>query len=198
MKFDFSADPLQQLDDSVKEAAEKGLKDPNAMSLATADSKGKPSVRIVLYKGLIRGGFSFYTNYEGRKGRELAANPHGALCFYWPSFDLQIRAEGLVKPLTREESEAYFRTRPRLSQLGAWASRQSEALDGMETLQAEVAGYEQRFLGQDIPCPPHWGGYHLVPLDMEFLFMKSGRLHERFWFSRPSSADIWNRRMKFP
>ncbi|MBX3041734.1 MAG: pyridoxamine 5'-phosphate oxidase [Bdellovibrionaceae bacterium] len=196
MNFDFSADPFQQLDGFVKEAAERGLKDPNAMALATVSEDGKPSVRIVLYKGLIRGGFSFYTNYEGRKGRELAGNPFASLCFFWPTMDLQIRVEGKTAPLTRAESEAYFKTRPRLSQIGAWASHQSETISGTDELQAQVDEVDKRFQGQDIPCPPHWGGFHLIPSAIEFWFNRNGRLHERFCFLR--EGNDWKRLMKSP
>ncbi|HRO67845.1 MAG TPA: pyridoxamine 5'-phosphate oxidase [Pseudobdellovibrionaceae bacterium] len=196
MNFDFSADPFLQLDGFVKQAAEKGLKDPNAMALATATEEGKPSVRIVLYKGLIRGGLSFYTNYEGRKGRELAGNPFASVCFFWPTLDVQIRVEGEVAPLTRDESEAYFRTRARLSQVGAWASHQSETISGTAELQAHVDEIEKRFQGREIPCPPHWGGFHLIPSSFEFWFNRSGRLHERFCFLREGSG--WKRLMKSP
>lgn len=197
MDFDFSADPFQQLNDSVATAAGKGLKDANAMALATASRDGKPSVRIVLYKGIVRGGLSFYTNYQGRKGRELLENPYASVCFYWPTLDQQVRVEGRVAPLTREESEAYFRTRHRLSQLGAWASDQSQEIPNLEALQKKVEAFDEQFRDQEVPCPPHWGGFHLVPDRFEFWFGREGRLHERYCYEK-ADAGLWRRVMRSP
>lgn len=197
MSFDRSADPFASLDLLVKQATEAGLKDPNAMALATCEPATlQPSVRIVLYKGLVRGGLSFYTNYEGRKGQELTANDRASVCFFWTTMDTQIRVEGRVARLTREESEAYFRTRPRLSQLGAWASAQSSRIADLESLQAKVDSYEKEFAGADIPCPPHWGGFHLVPTAFEFWFAKQGRLHERYCYERDRNG--WRSFMRSP
>lgn len=197
MDFEFQRDPFEQLDLCVKAASEKGIKDPNAVALATAGSDAKPSVRIVLYKGRLRGGLSFYTNYEGRKGQELLKNPEAAFCFYWPMFDLQVRVEGAVKPMERADSEAYFRGRPRLSQVGAWASHQSEEITGIEQLQKQVDEIEARFAGKDIPCPPHWGGFLLIPRAFEFWFGREGRLHERYCYEA-SEAGSWRRFMRSP
>lgn len=196
MNFDFAADPFQQLDACVEEAARVGLKDANAMALATVGPDGKPSVRIVLYKGALRGGLSFYTNYEGRKGRELAGNANASLCFFWPTLDLQIRVEGEVLPLSRMESESYFASRPRLSQLGAWASHQSDEIESPDELQSRLEHYEDLFRGKEIPCPPYWGGYHLIPTAFEFWFGRQGRLHDRFCFARDGQG--WRRFMRSP
>lgn len=196
MEFDSTVDPFEHLDRLVGEAERAGIKDANAMALATVDSNSKPSVRIVLYKGLIRGGLSFYTNYEGRKGRELEAGSLASVCFFWASQERQVRVEGSVARLTRAESEAYFRTRPRLSQLSAWASRQSDVLSGVDELQARIDEMDDRFSGQDVPCPPNWGGYHLIPSSFEFWFGHLGRLHHRYCYERVGGG--WRTFMRYP
>ncbi|MBX2989008.1 MAG: pyridoxamine 5'-phosphate oxidase [Bdellovibrionaceae bacterium] len=196
MKFDLSADPFHHLDQLVKEAADHGVKDANAMALATLGDNDMPSVRIVLYKGRIRGGLSFYTNYEGRKGRELDHHPLASVCFFWPALERQLRVEGEVKKLTREESEAYFRTRPRLSQLGAWASRQSEKIADIEELEERLIAVEKKYENQTVPCPPHWGGFHLIPSAFEFWFGRNGRLHERYCYERRGGG--WDTFMRSP
>lgn len=198
MKFDLTADPFSHLDRLVQEAQKAGLKDPNGMALATVSGDAQPSVRIVLYKGLIRGGLSFYTNYQGRKARELDINAKVSACFYWPTRDTQVRVEGVAAKLTRAESEAYFKTRPRLSQLGAWASQQSQELSSMAELEARIAEMDKRFNGMDVPCPPHWGGYHIVPHAFEFWFAHEGRLHERYVYEKKSDAKTWRTYMRFP
>lgn len=158
--------------------------EPNAMALATADASGAPSVRIVLLKGLAADGFSFFTNYESEKGMDLAANPNAALCFYWMPFERQVRVAGKVARLSRKETEAYFRSRPRGSQIGAWASKQSAVLADRATLEREALDAEARFKGKDVPPPPHWGGYLLKPDTVEFWQGRSSRLHDRFRYTR--------------
>lgn len=156
--------------------------DPTAMALATADATGAPSVRMVLLKGVDERGFQFYTNYESRKGQELAENPRAALCWHWDWCEMQVRAEGAIERLSAAESDAYFATRPRGSQLGAWASFQSQPLDSRFALLRRVLATEARHLGRAIPRPPHWGGYLLRPQCIEFWQGKKSRLHERRQF----------------
>lgn len=195
MSFDFSVDPFVHLQALVKEATEKGLSEPTAMQLATVSENGQPSVRTVLFKGLIRGGLSFYTNYKGRKGRELATRSRASVNFFWPELQTQIRVEGEVFPLTRAESEAYFKTRPRLSQLGAWASAQSEEIPSLEVLERKILDLEKNYPGE-VPCPPHWGGYHLLPDSFEFWFGRQGRLHERCCYEK--RGDSWRTFLRAP
>lgn len=184
-------DPFQHFANLLSEAEKNIPKDPNAMQLATVNSEGQPSVRTVLMKGVLRGGVSFYTNYEGRKAQDLAENAKAAVNFYWPSLDRQIRIEGVMEKMTEAESEAYFQTRPRLSQIGAWASQQSQSVPDLETLDERVALFEKRYLNQRVPKPPHWGGYLLMPLRFEFWFARVGRLHERYIYRRNSFSDRW-------
>lgn len=196
--FDFLRDPFDHFSDIFSDAQKKIQKDPNAMSLATVSPEGFPSVRTVLFKGVVRKGFSFYTNYESPKGLDLIATRKAALLFYWPSMDTQIRLEGPVEKLTREESESYFSSRPRLSQLGAWASHQSRKIKDHEELEARVLEYERQFSGRAVPCPPYWGGFHLLPLKFEFWFARSGRLHERFVFERKTLEASWETSIRSP
>lgn len=192
-------DPFEWFQQEYDEAVVAKIPDPNAMQLATIGPDGTPSVRTVLYKGLVRGGLSFYTNYKSAKSRDLAAVNRAAVNFFWPELQRQIRVEGLVDRLTREESEAYFHTRPRLSQIGAWASEQSREIPDFEWLENRVREFEKKFADQEVPCPPDWGGFRLVPLKMEFWFGRQGRLHERFVFER-SSPDTreWRRYLQSP
>lgn len=194
--FDFKKDPIENFLILYKEAQIKGIPDANAMSLATVNAENKPSVRIVLFKGIVRGGFSFYTNYEGRKGQDMQANRNVGVNFFWPHLDRQVRIEGQVEKLTREESEAYFNTRPRLSQLGAWTSSQSEVLESFAAFQKKFASIEEKFKGQTVPCPPHWGGYRIVPDEIEFWFGKDGRLHERYIYQH--QGQTWKHFLRFP
>jgi len=181
-------DPIVRFSALFARAGRDAPFDPTAVALGTADADGRPSVRMVLLKGVDARGFSFYTNYESRKGRELGAKPHAALCFYWPWLDEQVRVEGPVEQLPAEESDAYFARRPRGSQLGAWASHQSEPLDSRFALLRRVAATEARFLGRAIPRPPHWGGFLLRPERIEFWKSKTSRLHERLRFTRTSEG----------
>ncbi len=196
--FDFSLEPYHNLENLLKEAENLKVAEPTAMSLATVHPSGAPQVRTVLFKGIIREGLSFYTNMESEKGKSLLAHPQGALNFYWAPLQRQVRFEGKVVRLTRDEDEAYFQTRPRLSQIGAWASLQSQELPSFEAFNERVAKFDLQFADQEVPCPPHWGGFHLLPIYCEFWFGRSGRLHERYCFSRASQDEQWRRFLKFP
>jgi pyridoxamine 5'-phosphate oxidase len=177
---DLDPDPIKQFANWFTAAIEAQIRDVNAMSLATASADGRPSVRIVLLKGFDHDGFVFFTNYESEKGQELAANPYAALAFYWIELDRQIRIGGKTTKTSREESERYFHSRPLGSQLGAWASRQSEVVDARRVLDARMAQITERFAGKPVPLPPHWGGYRLQPDRMEFWQGRTNRLHDRF------------------
>ena len=165
-------------------------------ALATADADGRPSLRVVLVRQVDERGFVFHTNFNSRKGRELVANPHAALCFYWPTLDEQIRAEGSVERLGGEESDAYFVTRPRGSQLGAWASDQSARLESRETLEARYRDIEKRFEGIPVPRPPFWGGFRLRPARVEFWYGRNDRLHDRVLYVR--DGDGWRIERLYP
>ena len=177
-------DPFALFDAWFAEAQASEPNDPNAMALATADADGRPSVRMVLLKGHGAEGFVFYTNREGRKAGDLAANPLAALLFHWKSLRRQVRIEGAVSHVTNAESDGYFASRSRDSQLGAWASEQSRPLDRRETFEARFAEAQARFEGGDVPRPPHWGGYRVNPSTIEFWQDRAYRLHERRVFTR--------------
>ena len=160
------------------------LPDPSAMALGTVGERGEPSVRIVLLKGFDERGFVFYTNYEGRKGRQLLSNPQAALCFHWPTLEVQVRVEGAVTKVAAKEADAYFATRNRSSQIGAWASRQSEPLETPGALGERVKKYETEFAGKDVPRPKYWSGFRVSPERIEFWKGKPNRLHERHLYTR--------------
>lgn len=184
MSIDRAADPIVQFESWLRDAEATELNDPNAMTLATVGADGLPSARMVLLKGVDDDGFVFYTNLESRKGQELAANPHAALCFHWKSRKRQVRVEGQVERVTDEEANAYFATRPRISQIGAWASKQSRPLHGRLELESRVASYTARFHVGTVPRPPHWSGYRVRPQSIEFWEDRPFRLHMRFLFQR--------------
>jgi pyridoxamine 5'-phosphate oxidase len=189
-------DPFALFDAWFAEAEASEPNDPNAMALATADADGRPSVRMVLLKGHGPDGFVFYTNREGRKAADLLANPQAALLFHWKSLRRQVRIEGAVSLATDAESDAYFASRSRDSQLGAWASDQSRPLDTRETFEARVTDARARFEGTDVPRPPHWGGYRVVPDRIEFWQDREARLHERRLFVR--AGDRWTEGLLYP
>jgi pyridoxamine 5'-phosphate oxidase len=188
-RSDLDPDPIKQFSNWFTAAIEAGIRDVNAMSLATAGPDGKPSVRIVLLKGFDQDGFVFFTSYESDKGKQLEANPYAALAFYWIELDRQIRISGKVERTSREESQIYFHSRPVGSQLGAWASRQSEVLDARRVLDARMAEMTERFGVNPVPLPPHWGGYRLKPDVFEFWQGRPNRLHDRFRYTLQANGD---------
>jgi pyridoxamine 5'-phosphate oxidase len=165
--------------------------EPNAMVVATVDGEGRPSARTVLLKGITREGFTFFTNYGSRKGRELAKNPNAALTFYWPELERQVCIAGTVSQVSREESEDYFQSRPRSSQIGAWASPQSAILSSRKELQDSAREMEHQYAGKPVPLPPFWGGYLLQPNRIEFWQGRASRLHDRFEFNR-NADQSWS------
>jgi pyridoxamine 5'-phosphate oxidase len=181
-------DPVARFEALLERARRASPHDPTAAALATADARGRPSVRIVLVKAFDARGLVFHTNRESRKGRELAENPHAALCFHWPALGEQVRAEGPVSLLDDAASDAYFASRPRASRVGAWASRQSAPLASREELLAAVAAVEARFAGGDVPRPPFWGGYVLAPERVEFWTSADDRLHHRVLYVRDGAG----------
>lgn len=182
----------------LERAKQSGDREPTAMTLATLGKNGRPSARTVLLKAFDDRGFVFYTNFDSHKGRQLASNPQAALLFLWKQLDNQIQAriEGTVEPVSIEEADAYFASRPRESQIGAWASKQSATLDSRETFDKQIAFYDEKFKGMDVPRPPHWSGFRIVPEMFEFWYGAEFRLHERQCYERVNGE--WNKRMLFP
>jgi pyridoxamine 5'-phosphate oxidase len=193
---DLDPDPLRQFRRWFEEARDAGVAAPEAMTLATADTDGRPSARMVLLKHADEGGFVFHTNYESRKGRELAGNPHAALLFHWQPLGRQARIEGRVERVAAVESEEYFRTRPLGSRLAAWASPQSRPLRDREALERLYADTAARFPGGDVPRPPHWGGFRVEPDTYEFWEHADNRLHDRIRYRR--EGDTWRRERLAP
>jgi pyridoxamine 5'-phosphate oxidase len=190
------ADPMEAFEAVYARAADGAPFDPTAMTLATADGQGRPGARVVLLHGLDARGFVFFTNYESRKGRDIDDNPQAALCFYWPWIDQQVRIEGRLARIDAAESDAYFATRPRGKQAGAWASAQSRPLASREVLDAACAEIDARYAGRDIPRPPFWGGLRLTPDRIEFWRAGEYRLHDRFLFTRNGAG--WTRERLAP
>jgi len=190
-------DPVALFRRWFQDAIGSGVYLPESMALGTATLDGKPSVRLVLLKGYDERGFVFFTNYESRKALELEANPEATLVFHWAILQRQVRLEGTVERISHEESEAYFRTRARGSQIGAWASDQSRPLASREELEERERRYEKEFRGRDVPLPPHWGGYRLEPRSVEFWQGRANRLHDRIKFARTDGGP-WQRWRLYP
>lgn len=189
-------DPIALFRSWFEDAEDAGLLLPESMALATATLDGVPSARMMLLKEVDGRGFVFYTNYESRKARELEPNPRAALVFHWPVLHRQVRVEGMVDRLAAAESEAYFRTRSRGSQLGAWASRQSRELGGRGELERRYEEHRERFRDREVPLPPFWGGFRLAPERIEFWQGRANRLHDRLLYTR--SGDVWKVARLYP
>jgi pyridoxamine 5'-phosphate oxidase len=191
-----ATDPIVRFVETFERAAGQAPFDHTAASLATATPAGEPSVRVVLVRQFDERGFVFFTNYESRKGEEIAANPVGSLCFYWPWIDEMVRIAGPLTKVSQEESDAYFATRPRGSQIGAWASNQSRPLSARSELERRYFDIERQYEGQAVPRPPHWGGYRLKPVRMEFWRAGEYRLHDRWLYT--ATPDGWDIEILFP
>lgn len=199
--FDFSADPFENFKFSLRQAELKSkelkVSDFNAMTLASSENN-KPSIRIVLFKGLVDRGFSFYSHFDGRKGIEISSNPNVALNFFWPYLNHQISVKGIVKQLSTADSDSYFQSRPRLSQIGAWASEQSQVLKKRKDFDDRIKYFEEKFKNNVVPRPAEWGGFNVQPLEIEFWFSREGRLHERYVYQRTEVSHDWTRFMRYP
>ncbi|PYK96304.1 MAG: pyridoxamine 5'-phosphate oxidase [Verrucomicrobia bacterium] len=187
-RADLNPDPIAQFGKWLQQTIDAQMLEPTAMTLATVGKSGRPSARIVLLKGVDERGLIFYTNYESRKARELAENPQGALVFYWAELERQVRVTGVVSSISREESEAYFKTRPRGHQLGAWVSTQSDVIASRGVLEERLELFEQKY-PDTVPLPPFWGGYILSPTEIEFWQGRQNRLHDRFRYTKQANGN---------
>ena len=197
-EFAAAEDPIAVFLQWQAKAAEKEVNDPEAMALATADESGFPNVRMVLLKGVDHRGFVFYTNCESAKGRELEANPRAALCVHWKSLRRQVRARGTITRVSDEDADAYFATRPKDSQIGAWASKQSREMEGRLIFEREIARFAAKYALTAVPRPSYWVGYRLAPLAIEFWRDRPFRLHDRLVYQRESLEAPWRTTKLFP
>jgi pyridoxamine 5'-phosphate oxidase len=191
-------DPFNLFAEWLKEAEAKEINDPNAMSLATVDEEGLPNVRMVLLKGFDDCGFVFYTNFESQKGQEVQSAMKAAINFHWKSLRRQVRVRGIVEKVTSAEADEYFQSRPRDSRIGAWASQQSRPLEGPFALTAAVATYAAKFAIGEVPRPPHWSGFRILPLSIEFWHDRPFRLHDRVVFRRADQTSPWTKAKLYP
>lgn len=189
---DLARDPFRQFDKWFQEAGAAKIPEPNAFVLSTVNREGRPSSRTVLLKGVDGRGFVFYSNYESRKGRELDVNPRASLLFPWIALERQVIVEGTVTKISREESAAYFHSRPHASQLAAWVSQQSTIISGRAVLEDGYKAMEKKFAGQEVPVPPHWGGYRVAPETVEFWQGRRSRLHDRLRYRRAAADGDWS------
>ena len=191
-------DPFALFAEWLEDASASEPNDPNAMALATVDPEGLPDVRMVLLKGFDTQGFVFYTNFESQKGREILATMKAALCFHWKSLRRQVRVRGLVEQVTAAEADAYFTSRPRDSRIGAWASQQSRPMEGRYDLEKAVAKYAAKYAIGEVPRPPYWSGFRILPLSIEFWHDRPFRLHDRIVFRRATNHGAWEKSRLYP